>query len=145
MSCGLFYDKQKEKKLLALSNGQIVYKGYTPDNKQQFMQTMLVLHNKKTGKIRLVQAERWSVSPVLHKQVIDNNKNTDADRIALLNKQFGSKKVKRKTEQFERMKINVNAVKDDLEKTVSSKIINIINFFFLFFRYFSFDKKFIIK
>ncbi|XP_043667245.1 uncharacterized protein LOC122628737 isoform X3 [Vespula pensylvanica] len=97
MSCGLFYDKQKEKKLLALSNGQIVYKGYTPDNKQQFMQTMLVLHNKKTGKIRLVQAERWS---------------------------FGSKKVKRKTEQFERMKINVNAVKDDLEKTVSNIEIN---------------------
>ncbi|KAL2720866.1 DNA-directed RNA polymerase I subunit RPA49-like [Vespula squamosa] len=124
MSCGLFYDKQKEKKLLAVSNGQIIYKGYTPDNKQQFMQTMLVLHNKRTGKIRLVQAERWSVSPVLHKQVVDNNKNTDADRIALLNKQFGSKKVKRKTEQFERMKINVNAVKDDLEKTVSNIEIN---------------------
>ncbi|XP_046820794.1 uncharacterized protein LOC124425058 [Vespa crabro] len=124
MSCGLYYDKKREKKLLAVSNGQIVYKGYTPDNKQQFMQTMLVLHNKRTGKIRLVQAERWSVSPVLDKQVIDNNKNTDAERIALLNKQFGSKKVKRKTEQFERMKINVNAVKDDLEKTVSNIEIN---------------------
>lgn len=120
MSCGLFYDKQKEKTLLALSNGQIVYKGYKPDTQKQLTQTMLVLHNKRTGKIRLVQAERWSVSPVLHKPLTDNNKNTEDDKIALLNKEFGSKKVKRKTEQFERMKININAVKEDLEKTVSN-------------------------
>lgn len=120
MSCGLFYDKQKDKTLLALSNGQIVYKGYKPDTQQQLTQTMLVLHNKRTGKIRLVQAERWSVSPVLHKPLTDNNKNTEDDKIALLNKEFGSKKVKRKTEQFERMKININAVKEDLEKTVSN-------------------------
>ncbi|KAK2586264.1 hypothetical protein KPH14_001520 [Odynerus spinipes] len=120
MSCGLFYDQKQDKTLLALSNGQLVYKGYKPDNKQQLTQTMLVLHNKRTGKIRLVQAERWSVSAVLHKPVVDENTNNDVDKIVLLNKQFGSKKVKRRTEQFERMKININAVKEDLEKTVSN-------------------------
>lgn len=120
MACGLFYDKKKDKTLLALSNGQIVYKGYKPDNKQQLFQTMLVLHNRRTGKIRLVQAERWSVSAVLHKPLVNDNTNITDDRIALLNKQFGSKKIKRKTEQLERMKINIDAIKDDLEKTVSN-------------------------
>ncbi|KAI4494840.1 hypothetical protein M0804_001041 [Polistes exclamans] len=124
ISCGLFHDKQKDKKLLAVSCRQMVYKGYKPDDKQQLMHTMLLLHNKRTGKVRLVEAERWSVNAVLDKQVIDNNKNTSDEKIVLLNKQFGSKKAKRKTEQYERMKINVNAVKDDLEKTVSNIEIN---------------------
>ncbi|KAG7205171.1 hypothetical protein KM043_018263 [Ampulex compressa] len=92
MSCGLFYDKNKQKTLLALSNGQIVYKGYKPDTKKDLTRTMLVLHNKRTGRVRLVEVERW---------------------------QFGSKKVKRRTEQYERLKVNVESVKEQLEKTVS--------------------------
>ncbi|KAI4500073.1 hypothetical protein M0802_004943 [Mischocyttarus mexicanus] len=123
-SCGLFHDKQKNKKLLAVSCREMVYKGYKPDDKQQLMRTMLVFHNKRTGKVRLVEAERWSVNAVLDKQVVKNSTNTGDERIALLNKQFGSKKAKRKTEQYERMKINVDAVKDDLEKTVSNIEIN---------------------
>ncbi|XP_076247779.1 DNA-directed RNA polymerase I subunit RPA49 [Calliopsis andreniformis] len=120
MSCGLFYDGKKRKTLLALSNGQIVYRGYKPDTSQDLMSTMLVLHNKRTGKVRLVQAERWQVTPVLDKPGIDNNKSNDDDKIAMLNKQFGSKKVKRRTEQHEKLKVNVESVKEQLEETVSN-------------------------
>lgn len=119
MSCGLFYDKNKQKTLLALSNGQIVYKGYKPDTKKDLTRTMLVLHNKRTGRVRLVEVERWQVSPVLEKPSVEDNKNGIDDKIAMLNKQFGSKKVKRRTEQYERLKVNVESVKEQLEKTVS--------------------------
>lgn len=123
MSCGLFYDKKKKKSCLALSNGQIVYRGYKPDTSQDLMRTMLVLHNRETGRVRLVQVERWQVSPVLDKPAIEDNKTMEDDKIAILNKQFGSKKVRRRTEQREKLRINVDSVKEQLEQTVSSKII----------------------
>lgn len=43
--------------------------------------------------------------------------------IAELNKQFGSKKTIRQTEQHEKLKMNIDAVKEDLEKTVAGIII----------------------
>ena len=120
MSTGLFYDPKKQKTMVALSNGQIVYRGYKPDTSQDLMRTMLVLHNRKTGKVRLVQVERWQVNAVLGKPIADNKKSADDENIATLNKQFGSKKAKRITEQYERMKINVDSVKEQLEQTVSN-------------------------
>lgn len=128
MACGLFRDQTQDKTVLALSNGRVVYKGYKPDPEKETVRTMLVLHNKKTGKVRLVEAERWQVTPVLEKPVIEDNKIDADEKIVILNKQFGSKKVKRRTEQYERMKVNVDAVKDQLEKTVLSK--NIFTFIF---------------
>lgn len=121
MSCGLFYDQNKKKTMLALSNQQIVYRGYKPDTTQDLMRTMLVFHNKKTGKARLIQVERWQVTPILEKSAIKDNKEAEDEKIAMLNKQFGSKKVKRRTEQFERLKINVESIKEQLEQTVSSE------------------------
>lgn len=35
MSCGVFHDQMKDKTVLALSNGQMVYKGYKPNPKKQ--------------------------------------------------------------------------------------------------------------
>lgn len=121
MSCGLFRDQKDDKTVLALSNGHIVYKGYRPDCTKESTRTMLVLHNKRTGKVRMFEAERWQVAPVLEKPDIDDNKNDVDEKLLILNKQFGSKKVKRRTEQFERLKVNVDAVKEQLEKSVSSK------------------------
>lgn len=121
MSCGLFHDQKDDKTVLALSNGHIVYKGYRPDCKEESTRTMLVLHNKRTGKVRLFEAERWQVTPVLEKPDVENDKNDVNKKNIILNKQFGSKKVKRRTEQFERLNVNVDSVKEDLEKSVLSK------------------------
>lgn len=119
MSCGLYRDQKKNKSVLALSNGHIVYKGYKPDPKEQLTRTLILLHNKRTGKVRLVEAEKWQVSPVLQKPVIEENKNDTEKKIATLNKQFGSKKVKRKTERYEKMQLDVSSVQEQLEKSVS--------------------------
>lgn len=121
MSCGLFHDQKDDKTVLALSNGHLVYKGYRPDCKKESIRTMLVLHNKRTGKVRLLEAERWQVTPVLEKPDFEDNGNDMDQKIIILNKQFGSKKVKRRTEQFEKLNVNVNSVKEELEKSVLSK------------------------
>lgn len=44
---------------------------------------------------------------------------TTVSSVSELNKQFGSKKTKRSTEQQERLKMNIDTVKEQLEKTVS--------------------------
>lgn len=106
---------------MALSNGQIVYKGYRPDVEKESTRTMLVLHNKKTGKVRLFEAERWQVTPVLEKPDFKDNKDNIDEKIVTLNKQFGSKKVKRRTEQLEKIKMDVNSIKEQVENTVSSE------------------------
>lgn len=120
MKCGIFSNEQCEKTVLALSNGKIVYKGYRPNVDKEQMCTMLAIRDKITGKIKLIQAERWDVAPVLNRN-LNNDNYASTDKIATLNKLFGSKKVKRKTELHEKTKISGDSVNELLEKTVSSK------------------------
>ncbi|XP_018056999.1 PREDICTED: uncharacterized protein LOC108692931 [Atta colombica] len=124
ISCGLYREQKDNKTVLALSNGHIVYKGNRPDCKKESTRTMLVLHNKRTGKVRLFEAERWEVAPVLEKFDNEDKINDMDHKITILNKQFGSKKIKRRTEQFEKLKVNVESVKEQLEKAVSNVEIN---------------------
>uniref|UniRef100_A0A0C9R1T9 POLR1E protein n=1 Tax=Fopius arisanus TaxID=64838 RepID=A0A0C9R1T9_9HYME len=118
MKSGIFHDEKKNKTVLAMSNGQVVYRGYRPDPTKELTYTMLAIHNRKTGKIRLIQAERWQVAPVLDREP-ERNDEIDGNRLMMLNRTFGSKKVKRRTEQYEKMKVNVEAVQQQLEDTVS--------------------------
>ncbi|XP_074099984.1 uncharacterized protein LOC141528046 [Cotesia typhae] len=116
MKCGLFYDEREKKPLLGISNNHVVYKGHRPKN--QLTYPMLAIHNKKTGNIKLIQAERWLVFPTTKKQLI-SNKNSEDNQNNLLNKEFGSKKVKRRTIQNSKMQISIDAVQDQLAETVS--------------------------
>ncbi|XP_014210157.1 uncharacterized protein LOC106640592 [Copidosoma floridanum] len=117
MKCGVYRD-EKDKYVLAMSNNNIVYKGTRPDLNKELTYTMLAVHNKKTGKIKLIQAERWNVCPVLDQHVDMNVK--DEDILYELNTQFAIKKVQRKTEQYQKMKIDVNAIKDNYEQKAAN-------------------------
>lgn len=44
------------------------------------------------------------------------------EMLSLLNKTFGSKRTKRRTELKEHMAVNVDEIKEQLEKTIQSKI-----------------------
>ncbi|XP_008548111.1 uncharacterized protein LOC103571653 [Microplitis demolitor] len=116
MKCGLFYAEKCNKSVLGISNDHVVYKGHRPKNQSTY--TMLAIHNKTTGKIRLIQAERWVVSPTIKNQLV-YDENIEDDQNNLLNTQFGTKKVKRRTMQYGKMKISVDAVKDQLTETVA--------------------------
>lgn len=125
MSC-LYSDERCGETVLALSNGKIVYKGYRPSLDKEPMCTMLAIHKKRTGTIKLVRAERWDVAPVLDRN-LNYDQSLEIDKIATLNKQFGSKKVKRRTELHEKMRISGESVKDLLEKTVSNIQVEKVN------------------
>jgi len=139
MSCGLFHDETKDKTLLALSNEQITYKGYKPDSEKDSVRTMLVLHNKKTGKVRLVEAERWQVTPVLEMPINEENNMQNNDikekdkkiEEVILNK-FKSKKSVRKSELFKNSKVN-NDTKEELEETVLGKNLSIFYYYVIIF------------
>lgn len=134
MSCGIYHDVKQDKTVLAMSNGHVVYRGYRPDMEKELTYTMLAIHNKRTGKIRLIQAERWQVAPVLDQQVSIDEGGDAIDKINMLNKQFGSKKSKRRTEQYEKMRVNIDSVKEQLEKTVSSTLSQIsISDYYMYF------------
>ena len=120
LKSSVFSDEKCGKTVLALSNQKIVYKGYRPNLEEEASCTMLVIHNKRTGKVKLVQAERWNVAPVLDRNLnIDND--LEVDKIARLNKQFGTEKAKRKIIKDEKSKSNDEFVKSILEKHASGK------------------------
>lgn len=120
MKVGLFRDPNKDNKtLLAMSNGKMVYKGYRPDPDQEMTYTMLAIRNKVTNKVRLVKAERWMLGPVLDKEP-ESSEVLGTNKINTLNKQFGSKKARRRTEQYEKMKVDDDTAKEYLEKSIAS-------------------------
>lgn len=72
---------------------------------------------------KLIAVDHVTLSPIfLNKEKLNVVPGTDQNTtVAHLNKNFGSKKIKRHTEQLERMKIDVDIVKEQLEETVQSK------------------------
>jgi len=138
MSCDLFHDETKNKTLLALSNGHTVYKGYKPNTENNSIRTMLVLHNKKTGKVRLIEAERWQVSTQIKTPINENNnmenhdmekKDEESEQIEL--KKFKSRKSLRNSELSKNIEFN-NDVKKELEETISSKNLYIFYYVIIF-------------
>lgn len=66
--------------------------------------------------------------PQLRKIMDSTMMETNQRALTELNKEFGSKKTKRQTETLERLKVNIDNYKDQLEKTVASMIHNYILF-----------------
>lgn len=89
----------------------------------EFYNNCLLILDKNTGKMKLIQIDQCTVRPVLLKDCQVNTSFVSASESSVLelNKQFGSKRTKRLTEQRERLTMNIEAVKDQLEETVTGK------------------------
>lgn len=99
----------------------MLYVGHVEDD--ELYHNFIMVHNKLNGKIRLLQVDRCTVSPKLNKQNFSSSsvESNTGSSLSELNKQFGSKATKRLTEQRERLTMNIDMVKDQLEKTVSGE------------------------
>lgn len=101
----------------------MLYTGQIEDDESY--NNFILVHNKRKGKIRLVQVDHCIASPkIMNKNfssspIISKTESSLSD----LHKEFGSKATKRLTEQRERLTMNIDAVKDQLERTVSGKLI----------------------
>lgn len=127
----------------------MVYKGSKPDSEKELLNTMIGIYNKKTGKVRLVSCEHWELAPVLGK-ITQTRTDFHDGAIAALSKEFGSKKVKRRTEQYEKMQIDIDSVKEKLESIVAGMKteffyfcrLQIINYFIFYIYFVVFCKHF---
>lgn len=87
----------------------------------EYYNSFLLMHNRTTNEIELMQIDQVTVCPVTQKENQINVLSKNESSLSELNKQFGSKRTKRLTEQRERLTMNIEAVKDQLIKTVSGK------------------------
>ncbi|KAJ8977976.1 hypothetical protein NQ317_008169 [Molorchus minor] len=113
------YKTKDKKTVVGVANNNMIYTGIV-DNKNDLYNNFILIHNRKNGKVRLIQTDCCTVSPILEKNnILDISTKSANNSVSELNKQFGSKKTKRNTEQQERLKMNIDTVKEQLERTVS--------------------------
>ncbi|KAL3275820.1 hypothetical protein HHI36_020564 [Cryptolaemus montrouzieri] len=115
------YKNKSNKKLLAAYTNKMLYLGEI-GSEEDLQYNFLVIRNHKSNKVRLVNLDHVSLKPCINRvngladSSITNEKITTSE----LNKQFGSKRTKRNTEQKERLKLDIENVKEQLEQTVSA-------------------------
>ncbi|XP_031331747.1 uncharacterized protein LOC116162283 [Photinus pyralis] len=113
------YYKTKENQLkIGAATSNMLYSGNVESN--HLYNTFIGICNKKKTKIRLIAADFATLSPRFDES---RELNKSIERLqsthSQINKSFGSKRAKKKTEQQERMKVDIEAIKDQLEKTVA--------------------------
>lgn len=125
---------------VGITTENMLYTGEVEDD--ELYHNFIMIHDKMNGKVRLLQVDHCVASPKLNKKnfssstVLSNTEST----VSELHKQFGSKATKRLTEQRERLTMNIDAVKDQLEKTVSSKKLELtcLSFYLMFLIFLNF-------
>ncbi|RZB66621.1 DNA-directed RNA polymerase I subunit RPA49-like, partial [Asbolus verrucosus] len=114
------YKKSDNTTIVAAATNEILYTGSINRDDDDSVNRFLLISNKKTGKVRLVPVDIAILAPQLNQKEGDVVDNANANSLNILNKEFGSKRIKRITEQRERLKMNINDVKEQLEKTVEA-------------------------
>ncbi|CAG9136132.1 unnamed protein product [Plutella xylostella] len=113
--CYTFQDENTGKKTIATEIDKIVYYGEEEDDGLE--QTFLVARNKKTGKVRLIEAGAVNIKPYFHREKPSELLDTSAIE---LSRKFGSKKSKQKMEHKERLKVDTKTVTEQMEKVTKT-------------------------
>ncbi|KAF5288481.1 hypothetical protein FQA39_LY15410 [Lamprigera yunnana] len=117
LSCRLYTNEQKEL-LVAAATENMLYSGAVKP--KDMYNTFIAVTNKKKTKMRLIAVDTATLAPRFTESNIVNQMvdNVDSSNVSQLNKVFGSKKAKRIAEQKERMKVDIEMVKEELKETV---------------------------
>jgi hypothetical protein len=124
MPVGL-YRKNKKTSIVAAATEDSLYTGsINREEDKDANNHFLLAFNKKTGKVRLIAVDKTTMTnnfnPTVN-NVVESRTIFDFNTsLNNLNKAFGSKKVKRITEQKERLKMNIDNIKEQLEQTVAN-------------------------
>uniref|UniRef100_A0A6M2DJV2 Putative dna-directed rna polymerase i subunit rpa49 n=1 Tax=Xenopsylla cheopis TaxID=163159 RepID=A0A6M2DJV2_XENCH len=122
LQCEMLSDTSTTVDHIITESNNMLYKGAVETFMSTF--TMLAIKNKKTNKIRLIEINKCNLAPIL-KDSLDMNleHKSKKEMLSILNKTFGSKRTKRRTEIREHMAINVEEVKEQLEKTIQKTVV----------------------
>ncbi|XP_056639495.1 DNA-directed RNA polymerase I subunit RPA49-like isoform X2 [Diorhabda sublineata] len=111
------YETVLSEKLIAVTSNKLLYTGEVEDD--ELYHNFIVIHKRDSDQITLFQYDRATVQARFNKKRKFEISPIKDNAAAELNKQFGSKKAKRVTEQRERLTMNIDAVKQQLEQTVA--------------------------
>lgn len=126
---GIYSEKTKGKKtknaIIAIEN--MVYVGQ--EKEDNVCRNLVVVRNRNTGVVRLVEVgnARLKASPE-SEQVTKTEEVTSedvTDKRYQLGEAFGSKRQKRMLEQSKKTKIDIDSMKEQLEKTINAKQIDV--------------------
>lgn len=116
-------ERDGSKRTVSVYNEGELYEGNILQNENSLCQKFILLRNKKTNKVRLIETDQANVKKVFHDSIFEGNlanEKTDHQYTRNdLSKKFGSKKSIRATELGQRMKINSEIIKNQLETTVA--------------------------
>ncbi|KAG6460984.1 hypothetical protein O3G_MSEX012350 [Manduca sexta] len=109
--CLLLENNETSKKNVVTEICDLVYSG--EENEEKLGKTLLLVRNKNTGKVRLLETGSIDMKPYI---------KTDLEAVQLqetsyleLSRKFGSKKHKKVVEQREKLKVNVETVTEQMQ------------------------------
>nr|XP_023014845.1 DNA-directed RNA polymerase I subunit RPA49-like isoform X2 [Leptinotarsa decemlineata] len=112
------YETQDGSKVVGITSDRLLYTGTLSED--EMYNNFILVYNKNKNKIRLIQADHCVVSSSkISKKVVQTEEISLDKSISELNRQFGSKKARRVTEQRQRLPTNSDEIKEELEKTVT--------------------------
>ncbi|GJQ66593.1 hypothetical protein Trydic_g4569 [Trypoxylus dichotomus] len=116
LKCGLYTNKEESLTANVASN-KTVYSGNIFRN-DDLHNNFILIRNKKSGKCKLIMIDKALLSSVTKgKRKLDIDSIPKTKKITDLNRYFGSKRTKMITEQNERLKVDVENIKETLEQT----------------------------
>lgn len=120
----LFEDEHDGKKrMISVYNENELYRGSIAQNENSLCRKIILLRNRKTNKVRLLETSQVTVKKVLKDGVSEGNliyeKTSHQYTRNDLSKKFGSKKSIRATEVGQRMNVANELIKEQLESTVA--------------------------
>ncbi|CAK1547901.1 unnamed protein product [Leptosia nina] len=116
IECSLYNNDDNSKKTLVSLLDDIVYTGEEED--EPIGRTLLVARDRNTGKVRIIEPGYVELKPVI-KNDLNSSQLLETSGLELSRK-FGSKKQKKKMEQREKLKMNVETVAKQVEKTTAN-------------------------
>lgn len=117
LDCNVFAKPKSNKTVITVASDRFLYKGEEEDLENELFHSLIAIRNNRTNKVRLVPVSNVSLNIYINKvnETLENTLNTSNLDARDLYKQFGSKKSKRKTEQMEKMKVNISHVEQELQ------------------------------
>ncbi|XP_026474098.1 uncharacterized protein LOC113377873 [Ctenocephalides felis] len=123
LHCQLLMDASSGDDYVVTESNNIMYKGIVEHFQNTV--TMMAIKNKKTNKVRLIEMNKCNLVPVLKDSLdMQLQHKSKKEMLSLLNKTFGSKRTKRRTELKEHMAVNVDEIKEQLEKTIQTTVVD---------------------
>ncbi|XP_045782896.1 uncharacterized protein LOC123879297 [Maniola jurtina] len=117
--CIVLENSENKLQTVATVIDKLVYAG--EEKSEELTKTFILTRNKKTGKVRLIDSSVVDMKPILKMNSEPTQALLETSNLELSRK-FGSKKQKKRMEQREKLKVNVETVTEQMQnvtKTIS--------------------------